>query len=286
MKYKPDLTLMESWDGAAPMAENGIAPAMAVFKKDSKTFVYIGTAHGLDESFDAINYCFEKYKFDALVTEFENSGRELNGFMWNELAYSAGVAATLDIPVIFGDASAIDIIEKLIAVNPENFKTYQMDVILYFSEYFEQQTGRKWNLQELIEYFKDKKYKPGMPPVMNEGECRKWLMDKLGWDIDTAFEMIKKHPEYFYPKPAGTIFNVFHDDTNKLVRDPFMIENIFATINKYDTVLATFGEGHYRSIRKILETAFGKPEIISEFPKSEKINIPDNIKPKVINPLK
>ena len=49
-------------------------------------------------------------------------------------------------------------------------------------------------------------------------------------------------------------------------RDPFMISNIAAALNKYDVVFAIFGEGHYRSHRLVLEDMMGTPEYIIEFP--------------------
>ena len=49
-------------------------------------------------------------------------------------------------------------------------------------------------------------------------------------------------------------------------RDPFMLRNIAAALNRYDTVFAVFGEGHYRSQRLVLEDMLGKPEYIKTVP--------------------
>ena len=50
---------------------------------------------------------------------------------------------------------------------------------------------------------------------------------------------------------------------NKYGRDRFMLENIAAALNKYDTVFAIFGGGHYEVQRLVLEDMMGKPEYIT-----------------------
>lgn len=47
-------------------------------------------------------------------------------------------------------------------------------------------------------------------------------------------------------------------------RDRFMLQNIVAALNKYDTVFAIFGAGHYEIQRLVLEDMMGKPEYITK----------------------
>ncbi|MCL2629516.1 MAG: TraB/GumN family protein [Alphaproteobacteria bacterium] len=61
-------------------------------------------------------------------------------------------------------------------------------------------------------------------------------------------------------------YNFFSHLINLHGRDPYMVNNIAAALNKYDVVLAAFGEGHYRSQRLILEDMMGKPEYIKDVP--------------------
>lgn len=60
--------------------------------------------------------------------------------------------------------------------------------------------------------------------------------------------------------------NKFAADIDKYGRDPFMIENITAALNKYDTIFASMGTGHYYSQVLILEDMLGKPEYLDEAP--------------------
>ncbi|MDR2412700.1 MAG: hypothetical protein LBD50_00620 [Rickettsiales bacterium] len=63
-------------------------------------------------------------------------------------------------------------------------------------------------------------------------------------------------------------YSLLSHQLNMYGRDPFMINNIMAALNKYDVVLAVFGEGHYRSQRLIIEDMMGTPEYIKSVPNS------------------
>jgi len=68
------------------------------------------------------------------------------------------------------------------------------------------------------------------------------------------------------PSKNKTDYNLMSWELNMYGREPFMLENIVAALNKYDTVLAVFGEGHYRNQRLVLEDMLGQPEYITDVP--------------------
>ena len=68
---------------------------------------------------------------------------------------------------------------------------------------------------------------------------------------------------------------------NKSGRDRFMLENIAVALNKYDTVFAIFGTGHYEAQRLVLEDMMGKPEYITRIK-----NMRDDFSNVKINPIK
>jgi hypothetical protein len=76
-------------------------------------------------------------------------------------------------------------------------------------------------------------------------------------------------------------YNLFAHELDMYGRDPFMIKNITAALNRYDVVLAAFGESHYRSHRLILEDMLGKPEYITAVP-----NVRGNFDDIKIEPVK
>ena len=53
---------------------------------------------------------------------------------------------------------------------------------------------------------------------------------------------------------------------NRFGRNRFMIQNIAAALNKYDTVFCIFGEGHFREQAAVLSSMLGDPEYIMTFP--------------------
>lgn len=62
----------------------------------------------------------------------------------------------------------------------------------------------------------------------------------------------------------GNIYNQMCDYLGRMGRDRFMLNNIAMALNKYDTVFAIFGIGHYESQRLVLEDMMGKPEYITK----------------------
>lgn len=66
------------------------------------------------------------------------------------------------------------------------------------------------------------------------------------------------------PDSNGNIYQKMSAYVDKFSRDRFMLENIVAALNKYNTVFCIFGRGHYESQRLVLEDMMGKPEYITK----------------------
>ena len=62
---------------------------------------------------------------------------------------------------------------------------------------------------------------------------------------------------------AGPSKNKMCEYLSKYGRDKFMLENIATALNKYNTVFAIFGSGHYEAQRLVLEDMMGEPEYIT-----------------------
>lgn len=65
------------------------------------------------------------------------------------------------------------------------------------------------------------------------------------------------------PFPDGNIYQQMSAYVDFFGRDRFILENIATALNKYDTVFAIFGSGHYEAQRLVLEDMMGKPEYIT-----------------------
>ena len=68
------------------------------------------------------------------------------------------------------------------------------------------------------------------------------------------------------PNAHGTELEKLHAEFDKYGRDAFMIQNIAAALNKYNTVFCIFGTGHYAQQQLALEDMMGKPEYITKAP--------------------
>ena len=83
------------------------------------------------------------------------------------------------------------------------------------------------------------------------------------------------------PLPDGNLYQKMSAYVDMFGRDRFILENIASALNKYDTVFAIFGIGHYEVQRLVLEDMLGKPEYITRI-KNMRGDF-DNVK---INPIK
>ena len=66
------------------------------------------------------------------------------------------------------------------------------------------------------------------------------------------------------PNSNGTLYQQMSAYMDRFGRDRFMLQNIAAALNRYDTVFAIFGTGHYEVQRLVLEDMMGKPEYITK----------------------
>lgn len=65
------------------------------------------------------------------------------------------------------------------------------------------------------------------------------------------------------PNMNGNLSQQMSSYLNVMERDRFMLQNIASALNRYDTVFAIFGVGHYENQRLVLEDMLGKPEYIT-----------------------
>lgn len=275
MHFKPNMELLTTWGRAE---RPGYAPPyIAVFRARDKTLVYCATAHGAHKSFEQINYCFHKWDFDCAVVEVvrdvDSFGR---GYLRNELEYAGGVAATMDVPVVLADVPKVDVFYELIKRDAGYLKPLMAEWVLKNARNRLRLKGMTSSLDKEIANFKHFMWRPNMGEIMTADEFMAWFFENFNRSLNPDNISDVAEDAWFRPSHSlETVFNRMHADLNLFVRDPFMLKNIFAAMNKYDTVFATFGEGHFRAQRCVLEHAFGAPEYISDVGASEKINLDD-----------
>ena len=94
---------------------------------------------------------------------------------------------------------------------------------------------------------------PQMVDVINAGFPDNQITEE---DLDKVFNAGG-------PDSKGNLYQQMSAYVDLYGRDRFMVQNIAAALNKYDTVFAIFGSGHYEHQRLVLEDMMGKPEYIT-----------------------
>lgn len=268
INFTPDMSLLTTWERSEITSNEHQQPYIAIFKKDGKTLIYLASKHNFGKTLDMVDYIYANFKPKVAVLEFESGGRMLKEkCSRNEFEYSAGIAADKNIPVVLSDLQDHDKLKIVAQINPDAYKIYQAKWIVSNAINYEKQYGGKTTAEQEVLNFKKFAWNDNMPEAMNVEQFKDWFKKHLGTDFDKAnlSEIFKK--DWRYPLSSGTVFNKFSEDEDILARDPFMLKNITAALNKYNTVYAAFGEGHYRSQRKVLEEMLGKPQYIWELEK-------------------
>lgn len=260
---KADLSLLQTFEEAQRLAENQYAPYIALYKKDGKTLIYLATAHNLGITSNMVDYIFANYKPQVAVIEFERSGRHLDSLCSrNEFVYSAQLATDAKIPVVFADLTEDDYNRILIAKDPQYYTTYQALWMARNAMFYEREFNSRTTLSKELVSFEHHGYNSEFGPLMTEDEAKEWFKKHYDIDFDTT-----SFSEFFSSRdvtsPSGkSVFNLYSQAGDLYGRDPFMLKNIEAALNKYNIVYAAFGEGHYRAHKKVLDDMMGEPEII------------------------
>lgn len=286
-EFVPNLDLLTTWEKSERPSDEHSQPYIAIFKKDGKTLVYLASRHDSAKTLDMVDYIYANFNPQVAVLEFERSGRMLKDkSSRNEFEYSAGIAADKNIPVVLADLLDGDKLKILSQKNPDAYKIYQAKWIVHNGKSYERQFGGHTTVENEVFNFKNSVWTPGMPAPMDEREFKDFFKKHFGTDFDKTNLNETFKEDWFYPLSAGTVFNRFSEDEDFYARDPFMLKNIAAALNKYDVVYAAFGEGHYRSQRKVLEDMLGAPEYIWDIVYTERNSCPGfKIKQEVLVPL-
>ena len=121
MQFKPNFDLLCECKHADGFGKfTGCRVGIAMFRRGSKTLVYMVDDHFNNRAFDMVSYAFSDdfgIKPDTLVAEMENSGYERKlGPRWFQHAnpvHAIGVAAKKNIPVVFADLSPNQMIDVI-----------------------------------------------------------------------------------------------------------------------------------------------------------------------------
>lgn len=265
-QFTPDMSLLNTWDQSWEQPDRiseHQPPYIAIFKKDGKTLIYLATRHHFEHTLDMVDYVYANFKPQITVVEFERINRMLrNRCCDNEFEYSIGISADKDIPFTLADLHDLDILNILVKTDPGIYNIHQARWTVDNALAHERQFGTSTTAEAEAFNFKQQVWKENMPEPMDAQELKNWFKKHFNIDFNKTNFTELFQEGWRSPSSAGTVFNKYSEKRDLLARDPFMLQNITAALNKYDTVYAAFGEGHYRCHRKVLEQMLGKPEYI------------------------
>ena len=276
MDYQPDLGLL---DDLGSVMKHIVAPLVAVFEFGDKKLVYVGTRHNhkdhmMSGSFDAINYCFDNFKIDCVVTECEST-RTLADFEacigtpdMNELIYAPYIGNLKNIPYVFADSSRKDWLADVLCVNVDAIKDMQTFFVLDDAYRYKRHYGKSDTIEHAINNVVRRFWPDDYPAPMNKSEFIAYCKQQLGIDItdENISDVLSLLGDWHRPDKNGNPLNRAWAYVGEYSRDPQMLKNSFNAVNKYQCVLVTAGAAHFYSQRRVLEQAFGMPQMIYEFP--------------------
>lgn len=286
MNYKPDLSLFDDWDNVKDNTTD--YPMIAVFEFGGKKLVYVGTQHNRKDhpaprSYDAINYCFDNFKIDCVVTECDHTKTldywipRMNRPGANELIYAPYLGSKQNIPYIFADSSDKDWVADVLKNNPGAIKDLQTFLILDEAYRYKNHFGKNETIGRAIYNVVHNFWRDSYPTPMTADEFIKHCKQHLGIDVtdENVSDILSMHPDWNRPGIKGNIINRAWSYIDMYSRDMRMLKNIFDVVNRYSCVLMTAGYGHLAKQRRVLEHSFGAPKIILDFSHTLRRDMPN-----------
>lgn len=275
MNYKPDLSLLDDWADV----NHVLYPMVAVFQFEDKKLIYVGTRHNTKdrpapESFDAMNYCFDNFAIDCVVTECEHS-KTLDDWRssigkpgMNELIYAPYIGNLKNIPYVFADSDEKDWFTDIVKTDINTIKDMQTFFMIDDAHRYKKYFGEPDTIGHALRNVIGKFWCDNYPAPMTASEFAEYCKQHLNVDItdENISNILSQHNSWNVPNKNGNAFNRALSYIGAYSRNPEMLKNIFNAVNKYQCVLVTFGAGHFDAQRRVLEQAFGVPQMIYDFP--------------------
>jgi len=276
MNYASDLSLLDVWADAKNHVKH---PMIATFEFDGKRLIYVGTRHNYKhspapESFYAINYCFDNFNIDCIVTECAHNRtvkdweQSLGSPDMNELVYAPFIGRRKNIPYIFADSSDQECFSDVVRTDINAIKDMQTFFMIGDAHRYKKCFGKPDTIQHAINNVVHKFWRDSYPAPMDASEFVEYGKQQFGIDIndDNLSDLLSAHPEWNAPDKDGNPINRAHAYIDLYSRDPRMLKAMFDAANKHNCVLVTSGAGHFDDQKRVLAAAFGTPKIIYDFP--------------------
>ncbi len=269
VKFTPKMEKIDTFEEVRPpFYKNKFLepPYIAIYKYGNKTLIYLAAAHMNDKTLNMVDYIFDSFKPQAALLEnFRGDKTPFKKCYKMESHYTAAKAEEKAIPIVRSDANQKDVWKKL--VKEGNYTYYDLQGYLIIRSIVANADNpcKKKSAREDIATFEKRLHKDEFGKLFTPQELNVWTQKNFGESYDSINFQNYSCARLIFPIKNGYITNSISIDEDLHARDPFIIKNIAAALNKYDTVLAVFGEGHYQTQQNALKDMLGEPkEYITE----------------------
>ena len=238
-------------------------PGLAIYQKNGKTLVLLAAVHG-PKSIPAVQYAFDMYHPQVSLVERE-PGQPFDGKCTRaEDAYTAALSARNNIPLVRSDLD-LEGQWKYAQKLGFSYEDFQMLWMIRSAYGFASQEGKQTSAAQEIKDYKRTIHNPEWGELFTEERLLAYFQEYYNRDFNsTDFialyqDLMNRHPKKWVKK---TPFYQIHT-AERVYRSVFMLENITAALNEYQTVFSEMGAGHFIEISKALKKMLGKPQYIT-----------------------
>ncbi|MGB2579931.1 hypothetical protein AAIR98_001850 [Elusimicrobium simillimum] len=180
--------------------------------------------------------------------------------------YAAFEAQKRGIPVVKADLAREDVLKTLVLDKKlYSYYDFQGRWMINNAKSAQMFFGDTPNAEQQVRDFKATRYNSKFGAMFTVKDFENWFLENFDMEFaKTDLVTFTANNKLNYPSSKGYITNRLSEDEDFHARDPFMLKNIAAALNRYDTVLAVFGEGHYVAQASVLQDMLGSPQYITE----------------------
>ncbi len=250
-------------------------PLGAVFKKETKTLIFVGDHHNDQEkTYNFLENAFNKMNPEIVVIEGLDFSKgespkeyvDKYAAKSKEELFNEGGAAP--------NAARLAFSKKVPFIGGEPSLSQEMNSEFILSQGFTKEDIRNVQVVQRIPYRRDhlklaedaffkyakKHYSVDKKSKVFMGEFQKWYLKKVGHKF--SYAKVPKEEADVNCSPTDTLIQKIACATN-INRDRALVQNIESLLKKYDRVLVVYGTGHFVQEYPALIKAFGsEPQYI------------------------
>ena len=235
---------------------------LAVYQKGDKKLVVLAAKHGA-VSIPPVQYAFDTYAPQVALVERE-PGEPFGGSCSEaEDGYTAALSGKHQIPLVRADVTQEQ--QWLFAQeNGFSYEDWQMLWIIRDAYYRSRETDAPLTAQEAIATYARRDHHEDWGKLFTEKSLNRYFKKHYKQDFEeTDFVQLFQDLMNIYPEKwvVKTPFYRLNHATS-LARSQFMLENIAAALNQYDTVFIEMGAGHFLDLAQALQEMIGQPQVI------------------------